>query len=44
MTYAPHASRPARAKLIHSNICFVAVPLGLCALAGVIHWLAALAN
>ena len=43
MTYTSRSPGEPRAKLIHSNICFVAVPLGLCALAGFIHWLAALA-
>lgn len=27
-------------KFIHSNLCFVAVPLGLCALAAAVNWLA----
>ncbi len=29
-------------KLIHSNICFIAVPLGLCILAAALHWLVSL--
>ncbi len=31
-------------KFIHSNLCFVAVPLGLCALAAAVNWLASVAQ
>ena len=41
MTLTTGRSGGARSKLIHSNFCFVAVPLGLCAFAAVVHWLVA---
>jgi hypothetical protein len=39
MTSILDAGPHARPKLIHSNVCFLAVPAGLCVAAVLIHWL-----
>ena len=39
MTYWPHLPVSSRDRLLHSNVCFLVVPIGLCAGAVLIHWL-----
>ena len=43
MAYISRPRSETAPKFIHSTIFLVAVPLGLCALAAAIHWLAAFA-
>ncbi len=38
MVYVPAAPGQQRGKLIHSNVCFLAVPAGLCVVAVLIRW------